>query len=49
MTFGNLREEWVCQYSDYTIESDQNLRFSTLALVKAQVPHLPTVTRTLVP
>jgi hypothetical protein len=49
LTFGNLREEWVCQYSDYTIESDQNLRFSTLALVKAQVPHLPTVTRTLVP
>jgi hypothetical protein len=49
MTIGNLREEWICQYSDYTIESDQNLRFSTLALVKAQVPHLPTVTRTLVP
>ncbi len=49
LTIGNLREEWVCHYSDYTIESDQNLRFSTLALVKAQVPHLPTVTRTLVP
>lgn len=46
---GNMREEWVCQYSDYTIEADQNLRFSTLALVKAQVPRLPDLVRTLVP
>jgi hypothetical protein len=43
LTVGNMRESWVCQYSDYAIESDQPLRFSTLALVKAQVPHLPTV------
>lgn len=49
LTIGNMREDWVCQYSDYTIESDQNLRFSTLALVKAQVPHLPTITLTQVP
>ena len=49
VTTGNLREEWVCQYSDYTIESDQNLRFATLALVKAQVPRLPDLVRTMVP
>ena len=23
LTIGNMREDWVCQYSDYTIESDQ--------------------------
>ena len=49
LTIGNMREEWTCQYSDFTVEADQPLRFATMALVRAQVPRLPTLTRELVP
>jgi hypothetical protein len=49
LTVGNMRESWICQYTDYTIESDQALRFATLALVKAQVPHLPSIVLEQVP
>lgn len=44
-TFADSRETWTCFYSDYQIESSQEMRFSTLVLVRATIPRLPTLLR----
>lgn len=43
LRFGDLQETWSCFPADYTIEAEQAMRFATLAVVRAQVPHLPSV------
>lgn len=43
---GGTVETWTCFAANYTIESSQPLMMATLALVRAQVPRLPTKTRT---
>lgn len=48
-TIGNLREEWVCMWSEYRIETEQAMQFATIALVRATIPRLPSITRELVP
>lgn len=43
--FGDLEETWTCFPADYAVEAGQELRFATMALVRAQIPHLPTITK----
>jgi hypothetical protein len=43
--FADSQETWDCSLADYTVSTKQEMRFATMALVKATVPHLPTVTR----
>lgn len=39
-----VRETWTCFAASYTIETSQPLMVATMALVRAQVPRLPTKT-----
>lgn len=43
MTFGDVRETWTCFWSTHSIETTQPLRFSTMAIITATIPHLPTI------
>lgn len=45
VTEGDSRETWTCFYTDYQLEATQELRFSTLVILRATVPRLPTVLR----
>lgn len=49
MRMGTLTETWRCSPADYTIEFSGEQRFSLLALVKAQIPRLPTLTKVVAP
>ena len=49
LTHGNHRETWTCFYTDYQIESSQELRFSNLVVLRASIPRLPSIIRELVP
>lgn len=42
---GDLLETWTCLPADYTIQTQQEYRFATLALVQATIPRLPTTTK----
>lgn len=46
--WGNLAETYYCSVADYKVTASQPLRFATMALVTATVPHLPTVGRSMV-
>ena len=41
---GNAQEVWSCRTSQYAIETEQAFQHATLAIVRAQVPRLPSVT-----
>lgn len=45
---GNLLETWSCMVAEYTIETSMEMQHATMALVRASVPRLPTVTKELV-
>lgn len=45
VTLGDSKETWRCFASEYTIESSQPLMFADKVIVRASVPHLPTVVR----
>lgn len=40
---GNAQEVWSCRTSQYSIETEQAFQHATLAIVRAQVPRLPSV------
>jgi hypothetical protein len=46
---GNLLETWRCTVADYTVETTQEFLHSTMAVVRAQVPRQPSVTKAVVP
>jgi hypothetical protein len=46
---GDLLETWTCFPGDFSIETQQEYRFATIALVRATVPRLPTTVKVQVP
>lgn len=42
---GNLEETWTCSTADYAVETSQEFIHATMALIRAQVPRLPTVVK----
>lgn len=46
---GDLTETWTCSVADYTIECSQEYMASTVCLVRAKIPRLPAVVRTMTP
>ena len=42
---GDLLETWTCFPGDFTVETQQEYRFATIALVRATIPRLPTTTK----
>lgn len=45
LRFGDLLETWNCEISDYTEESPMEMRFATMAVIRARIPRLPSLTR----
>lgn len=43
-----FRQVWSCQPAQVSVTTEQAYQFATMALVKAQVPRLPAVTRSVV-
>lgn len=43
--FADCQETWDCQTSEYTLNTRQEMRFATMALINATVPRLPTCLR----
>lgn len=39
--FGDSQQTWTCEMADYTVVTQQEYRFATMALVQANVPRLP--------
>lgn len=41
-----VEERWDCQAASYTVRTQREFQYAKMALVKAQIPRLPRITRT---